>query len=247
MADPADRPPRVLAFSAHAADFCSRSGGTLAKYARRGSAVRVVALTFGERGESGELWQAHPELSVEEVKTIRRQEAEAAAQALGAEIRFLDWDDYPLFIDKGRLLQLVDQVREARPDLVLTHWPYDPFNQDHQVTAEAVIRACSCAGAAGLKLAHPPARYPALFFFEPTVPLTEAERFDPDTYIDVTETFAQKMQALAEFRAQPQLSGWYTRYGEQRAMQARTLSGRAGIQYAEAFKRYRPRVADWLE
>ena len=47
--------PRVLVFSAHAADFCSRAGGTLAKYARRGSAVRVVDLTFGER----EIGRAH--------------------------------------------------------------------------------------------------------------------------------------------------------------------------------------------
>ena len=114
MTDPT--PPRVLAFSAHAADYCSRSGGTLAKYVRRGSVARVIALSYGERGESGELWQARPDLSVDEVKRIRLQESEAAAGVLGVEIRFLDWDDYPLFIGEARLLHLIEEIREFRPD-----------------------------------------------------------------------------------------------------------------------------------
>ena len=247
MSDPTDGKPRVLAFSAHAADFCSRSGGTLAKYAQRGSAVRVVALTFGERGESGELWRSSPELTVDEVKAIRRREAEAAASVLGVEIRFLDWNDYPLFIGEERLLHLVDEIREFRPDVVLTHWRHDELNQDHQYTAEAVIRACSCAGAPGLKLAHRPTRWPSLFFFESGVPQTEFNGFNPDTFVDVTETFPKKIEALAQFKAQPVLQDWYTQYGLRRGWQARSYSGNSAIQYAEGFVRYRPRVCEWLD
>lgn len=247
MADPAGAPPRVLVFSAHAADFCSRSGGTLAKYADGGSAVRVVALTYGERGESGELWRSDPDLSLDEVKAVRHREAEAAAQVLGVGIRFLDWDDYPLFVDAERLLRLVDEIREWRPDILLTHWTSDELNQDHQVTAAAVIRACSCAGAPGLKRERPPTRYPSVFFFESGIPQTEFNGFNPDTYVDVTETFPRKLQALGEFRAQPVLVEWYTQYGLRRGWQARTYSGNSAIQYAEGFKRYQPRVAEWLD
>ena len=239
--------PRVLVFSAHAADYCSRAGGTLAKYARRGSAVRVVDLTFGERGESAELWKTQPNLSVDEAKAIRREEAMAAADVLGVDIHFLDWDDYPLFIDKDRLLVLVDEIRAFRPEIVLTHWRHDELNQDHQYTSEAVIRACSCAGAAGLKLDHPPTRWPRLYFFEAGVPQTEFNGFSPDTYVDVSETFATKVEALARLKSQPVLQDWYTRYGQQRGWQARTYSGNPAIQYAEGFATYRPRVVDWLE
>jgi 4-oxalomesaconate hydratase len=42
---------RILVFSAHAADFCSRSGGTIARHVGLGAVVRVVALSFGERSE----------------------------------------------------------------------------------------------------------------------------------------------------------------------------------------------------
>jgi len=47
--------PRVMVFSAHAADFCSRAGGTILNYVRAGSKVRVIDLTYGERGESNSL------------------------------------------------------------------------------------------------------------------------------------------------------------------------------------------------
>lgn len=47
---------KILVFSAHPADFCSRSGGTIAKHVRRGDEVRVVILTYGERSESDDLY-----------------------------------------------------------------------------------------------------------------------------------------------------------------------------------------------
>ncbi len=41
-------PNVILVFSAYAADFCSRAGGTLAKYVRKGDEVHVTDLTYGE-------------------------------------------------------------------------------------------------------------------------------------------------------------------------------------------------------
>ena len=42
----------VLVFSAHAADFVWRAGGAIALYASRGYRVRILCLSYGERGES---------------------------------------------------------------------------------------------------------------------------------------------------------------------------------------------------
>lgn len=44
--------PNLLVISAHAADFVWRAGGTIAKYANAGSAVHVVCVGMGQRGES---------------------------------------------------------------------------------------------------------------------------------------------------------------------------------------------------
>ena len=81
---------RLLVVSAHTADFCSRAGG--AHRATRES---------GRRGEGGDAHLrgavrvpgactpvARPALDA--VKTVRREEAERAAAALGAEIAFCD-------------------------------------------------------------------------------------------------------------------------------------------------------------
>ena len=79
----------VLVVSAHAADFVWRAGGAIALYSSRGCRVRVLCLSFGERGESEKLWK-EPGMTLERVKKARRGEAERAPEVLGAEIRFFD-------------------------------------------------------------------------------------------------------------------------------------------------------------
>ena len=49
--------PTMLVVSAHAADFVWRAGGAIALYADRGYRVRVICLSYGERGESPRLWR----------------------------------------------------------------------------------------------------------------------------------------------------------------------------------------------
>ena len=62
---------RVLVFSAHAADFCSRAGGTIARLTEAGSSVHIVDFSYGERCESPALWARDPQPSIEEIKRLR--------------------------------------------------------------------------------------------------------------------------------------------------------------------------------
>ena len=68
----------ALIVSAHSADFVWRAGGAIALYAQRGFNMTVVCLSFGERGESAKLWR-EPGMTLERVKTARREEATRAA------------------------------------------------------------------------------------------------------------------------------------------------------------------------
>lgn len=74
--------PSILVVSAHAADFVWRAGGAIALYAERGYHVRIVCLSFGERGESAKMWR-QPGMTMDRVKVARREEAERAAEILG--------------------------------------------------------------------------------------------------------------------------------------------------------------------
>ena len=106
--------PRLLVISAHAADFCSRAGGTIIKYVRRGSAARIADLSVGERGESNELWLEQPSITLEQVQQIRKHEADQAAARMGADIRFHNWLAHPMTLREDRLVALVDDIREMR-------------------------------------------------------------------------------------------------------------------------------------
>ena len=96
----------VLVFSAHAADFVWRAGGAIALYASRGCRVRILCLSYGERGESQGAWK-QPGMTVERVKQIRCAESSCAAEILGADIRFFDSGDYPLRLSDETIHQIV--------------------------------------------------------------------------------------------------------------------------------------------
>ncbi|NIS28802.1 MAG: PIG-L family deacetylase, partial [Actinobacteria bacterium] len=55
----------------------------------------MVSLSFGERGESGDLWRQEGQ-TVEAVREQRASEGKAAADALGASFVAFDLGDYPL-------------------------------------------------------------------------------------------------------------------------------------------------------
>lgn len=236
---------RVLSISCHAADFCSRSGGTIAKYVNAGSDAYVIDLTYGEKGESYGLWRRNPDMDIEEVKHIRRGEAERAAAILGAKIDFLDWGDHPLVVDEERLTTLIDLIRKIEPHIVLTHWTPDPSYPDHSLAGELVVKACQLVGALGLKSMYPPIPRPQVFFFESTYPNSEFTNFNPDTYIDITDVFDQKMKALQELAAtQEPLMDYYTSCAKRRGLQARGFGSKRDIVYAEGYVRLFPWAGD---
>src|SRR5687767_15711795 len=111
---------KLLVVGAHAADFVWRAGGAIAVATANGGTARVLALSYGERGESGELWKEEGQ-TVDRVKEIRHVEAERAAAALGAKFECLDLGDYPLEIDRDALVAIADRIRALAPDVVLTH------------------------------------------------------------------------------------------------------------------------------
>ena len=114
--------PRILAVSAHPADFCSRAGGTLIKHVRAGAKVKVIWLTQGESDESAFLLQQRPGISVEEVRQIREKEAFACAEVIGAEGKMFGFGDGQLRMTPERMEMLAREMADFKPTMILTHW-----------------------------------------------------------------------------------------------------------------------------
>jgi 4-oxalomesaconate hydratase len=234
---------RVQVIGAHSADFVWRAGGAVAKAVALGGEAEVVALSYGERGESGEPWKQEGQ-TVEAVKRIRAAEAQAAAGHLGASFRCLDFGDYPLTIGDERLMEIAECIRAFAPDVLLTHTGVDPFNPDHPVASAAVDRARSLAAGAGVASAFATIKPPQLFLLEPHQP--ELCDFTPTLHVDITSVWEQKVAAMAEMKAQRYLQTYYAEGGEQRGAHARRASGRQEVRYAESFQRVVPQVVDQL-
>jgi 4-oxalomesaconate hydratase len=233
----------VLVVSAHAADFVWRAGGAIALYAARGSRVRVLCLSYGERGESEKLWKK-PGMTLDEVKRARHAEAERAAEVLGAEIRFFDAGDYPLCPSPELLEELVQEFRQVQPTVVLTHSLMDPYNGDHPATARLTMEARVYAQAAGYPSEAKKLGAPPVFLFEPHQ--TEICEFKPQVLLDITSVFDLKRQAMECMEAQEHLWEYYTEVAKRRGAQAVRNSGKPGIKYAEAYQRVYPQVTDEL-
>jgi 4-oxalomesaconate hydratase len=234
---------RVQVIGAHSADFVWRAGGAVAVAVEQGGTAEVIALSYGERGESGELWKQEGQ-TVENVKRVRHAEADAAAAALGATFRCLDLGDYPLQIDADALAAVAEAIRAFAPDVLITHTDRDPFNPDHPVAHAAVDRARGLAAGAGVQSAFATIAPPALFLFEPHQP--ELCNFTPTTFVDITSVIDRKRAAMAEMKAQQYLQTYYAQRAEQRANHARRASGDSSVRFAEAFQRVIPQVVEQL-
>jgi len=236
----------LLVVSAHAGDFVWRAGGALALAAARGQKSTIACLTYGERGESARAWRDGK--SLDEIKAIRRDEAEQAASILGADVRFFDAGDYPLLESPEVIDGLVRLFREVVPTVVLTHTLTDPYNGDHPAAARMALQARVLAQAVGYQAPGEPLGAPPVFMFEPHQP--EMCDFKPEVLLDITEVFDTKRKAMESLVAQQHLWDYYTDLATRRGVQLKRNAGpNLGLEahtMGEAYMRVYPQVTKEL-
>ena len=234
---------RMLVVGAHSADFVWRAAGTIAQHTSRGGDARIISLSYGERGESGELWKEAGQTE-ENVKRIRHQEAAKAAAAVGASFECFDLGDYPLEIDAAAVQRLASVIRDFRPHVVITHPERDPFNPDHPMAYLATAKARLLTSGAGVASAFATAPPTEFLVFEPHQP--ELCGFVPTVFVDITAVMDAKVEAMRAMEAQQYLQTYYAERAGHRGNHARKVTGRSEIRAAEAFQRLLPNVVSSL-
>ena len=214
-----------MAVSAHPADFCSRSGGTLIIEAEKGSTIKVVWMTHGETDESSFLYENKPGISIPEVRKIREKEAFTCAEILGVEGKMLGFGDNPLRMTQDRIETLAKEISDFKPDIILTHWKNEVTYPTHWVTSDNVMKAA--------QLAHLRTESWNIRFFEPNLGTAVRVGFIPDFYVDISSVFEKKLKALRALAAQPELIHNYTVCGQWRGRES-------GCEYAEGFVHFPP-------
>lgn len=217
----------VLAVGAHPDDLEILCGGTLARCAARGDSVTMLIVTDGSAG--------HAEIPPDELARIREREARAAAAVIGADLLWLGLPDEFVFNDEPTRRLLLDAIRSARPDLILTHYP-DDYHPDHRAVSRAVFDASFIMGLPNVRTPHPACPgVPALYYFDTLA----GHGFLPHEYVDVGEVWPQKVEMLSQHRSQVDWLRYHDGIDIFAFMEtvARFRGLQCGTAFAEAFRR----------
>jgi LmbE family N-acetylglucosaminyl deacetylase len=225
-----EAPGRVLAVYAHPDDADVACGGTLARWSRAGSEVHLVVCTDGGRGTRD---------ATSDVADLARQRAgeldEAAATIGLAGHRVLGFPDGELEDTESLRGELVGWVRTVKPDVICGHDPTAVFfgehyfnHRDHRIAGWALLDAlCPAAGLPHYFPDRGPSHQASAAYLSGTL--------EPDVWVDVTDTIDVKVAAVQCHRSQ--FAGGDAWAGDVVRLRAEEEGRRAGVPYAEGFRR----------
>lgn len=217
---------RVLAIMCHPDDMELCCSGTLIKYKKTGNDVIVCHAANGNMG--------HVQIMPDELREIRRKEAQKASALAGFEILTADINDLMVSsANEEQLKKLIKVIRYAKPDVIITHHPND-YCSDHVELSKLVFKASFDASC--------PHFMPELGAAVDVTPIyyTDTDygvNFIPTEYVDITEEMDLKEQMLACHESQ---LVWLKDHDgvdviEEQRKQAASRGAQCGVKYAEAF------------
>lgn len=214
----------ILAVGAHPDDVEMLCGGALAKMSREGHRVFIATMSNGDKG--------HLIIPPRELGRLRLKEAENAAHILGAEHLYLGFRDAEVFHQEGTVLRVVEAIRMAKADVILTHHPED-YHPDHVNATLSVLDAAFEAGVPRIKTRREAYTPKKLYFMETLFGLG----FNPEIWVDISDTIELKMKALAEHKSQVEWLKKHHGYDLLEAIRtcARYRGLQVGVEYAEVF------------
>jgi len=191
-----DSKQKILVVLAHPDDpefFC---GGTLSKWDQEGHNISYCLLTKGDKGINEKFRGS------ENIQKLRIEEQYKAAKLLGVkQIIFLDNEDGYLTPNLDLRKEVASVIRKLKPDIVVTCDPTNYYirdsyinHPDHRAAGQVVIDAVFPAAQNELF-------FPELLRDEKLEPHHVKEVWislpkEPNVFIDVTDTWEIKIQAL---------------------------------------------------
>lgn len=226
-------PRTALAVYAHPDDPEVSCGGLLARWARAGTEVHVVVATRGEKGT------VDPSTDPDDLARRREQELRLAADVLGvAGVELLGHPDGDLPAQPALVRELVGIIRRLAPEVVVGVDPTAVYfgdayvnHVDHRAIGWATLDAVAPAASSPLYFPEQgPAHRVGTVLLSGTL--------EPDVWADVETTLDVKVQAMFCHRSQlaADADEWLADFVRERAAGE---GRRAGVRYAEAFRRLR--------
>ena len=209
---------KILIIAPHPDDEVLGCGGTIAKHTKEGDEVYLCIVTKAYA----------PDWSEEFLKN-RPKEIEKANKILGIkETYFLDYPTVKLdtFSQKELNESLSKVVNKVNPDILYIPHKGD-LNKDHRLVFEASLVATRPAN-------HKVKRILSYETLSETEWGQSIEPFIPNVYVDISETFEKKIEAVKAYETE------LKPYPHQRSLQiieslAKKRGSEVGVKFAEAF------------
>lgn len=229
----------IVAIHSHPDDVEFQCAGTLAILARLGHKTHIATMTPGDCGSVS--------LPPDEIANVRRAEAKAAAELIGAEYHCLEFRDLAIFEDDESRRRVTEFIRKVNPDIILTAPPID-YLCDHEITHRLVRDACFAAPCPNYKTRQwdpaPATAHIAHLYMMDALEGCDRNglRQSVDFYVDVTDEFGIKKEMLACHISQRE---WLMKHhgideyliGQETASKKR--GEEAGVVFAEGFWQYK--------
>ncbi|MBQ2696097.1 MAG: PIG-L family deacetylase [Clostridia bacterium] len=216
----------VLAIGCHPDDIEINCAGTLAKCVKRGDNVTVCHVCNGNLG--------HVIIPPDELSEIRKKEAIKAGALAGIRVITCDIGDLMAYeSSKEQRDRVVNVIRVAQPDFIITHAPND-YMPDHVAVSRLVFDASFAASVPHYETGMvTPSQVTPIFYMDNL----GGNEFLPTEYVDITEEMDLKLEMLECHESQLK---WMREHDNiDFADMVKTISKYRGYQcgakYAEAF------------
>lgn len=178
---------RVIAIGAHPDDCDIKFGGTAAKLAKAGHAVKFLSVTNGDAG--------HQTLAGAALAKRRFLETQESARRLGiAEYEVLDNHDGELMPTLEVRRQIIRAIRKWNADIVIAPRPND-YHPDHRYTGVLVQDAAYMVVVPNIVSDTPALRQnPIFLYYQDT--FQKPAPFRPDVAVPLDDVWNTKINAL---------------------------------------------------
>lgn len=209
----------IMAIGAHPDDLEHAIGGTLLLQRDAGKTITLVHMCHGEAGTYGS-------------REKRDQEARAAADYLGAPLRWLDFEDTKIEDTLDARLKMIRLIRELRPKLILSqYYDFPLMHHDHEETGKIVRNSFRMCRFKNVDTGNEPFCIPniAYYLLPPTL--------KPSFIIDVTAVHDRWLELANLYDSQLDLIPGYK---DRLLGHKRSAGYQIDVSYGEAFYCDRP-------
>lgn len=187
----------VLAVAAHPDDIEFLMTGTLMRLKDAGYEIHYWNLANGCCGSDV--------MDREETARVRRAEAMASCEKLGAIFHEPICDDLSIFYDKETLAKVTSEIRDIEPQIILTHALSD-YMEDHMNTARLVVTGAFSRAMKNFPVDPPrsaTSQDVCLYHAQPYSNLTPMRKLVvPDLFVDTSHLTDQKKELLSCHKSQ---------------------------------------------